>query len=78
MNEILIEESGNVLTNLTGSTTTVSPTLLPVLINGKSMLLLHNLTAEEYPFFSVNTLPPGKKKRRNFFFFEYRLFFNFI
>ena len=58
MNEILIEESNSILTNVT----TVSPTPLPtkVLINGKSMLLLHNLTAEEYPFFSVNTLPPGK------------------
>lgn len=54
-NEILLEESTNV------SSPTVSPTPLPtkVLIDGKSMLLLHNLSAE-YPFFSVNTLPPGK------------------
>lgn len=56
-NEILLEES----TPTNVSLPTISPTPLPtkVLINGKSMLLLHNLSAE-YPFFSVNTLPPGK------------------
>ena len=60
-NKVLIEESAS--TNFS----TISPTSLPtkVLINGKSMLLLHNLSAE-YPFFSVNTLPPGKRGAQSF------------